>query len=152
MIRFEGTRDISQPPGELWPHLRDARFLVQCIPDGSTEGTPTSDRAVVTVRPGLTFVRGNLEVTMQVQEAIPNQSLKLLLTSKGIGSANDVEVVLQFAPQDTGTRITWAAEVTRLAGLLRAVPVGLIRGAAQKVIDDLWKSVETRLKTPLGDP
>ena len=33
MLRFEGDRDFPQAPAELFTRLRDARFLVECIPD-----------------------------------------------------------------------------------------------------------------------
>src|SRR5262245_28402225 len=31
-LRFEGDRAFSVPPEQLWPKLRDAGFLVHCIP------------------------------------------------------------------------------------------------------------------------
>jgi carbon monoxide dehydrogenase subunit G len=145
MIRFEGTRDFPQPPALVWARLRDARFLTQCVPDSFPEGSPARDQAVCTVRPSLSFVRGSLQITIQVLEAAADQTLKLLLASKGVGNSSEVEAVMSFAPQNGGTRVQWSAEVVRLGGLLRAVPTGLVRGAAQKLIDDLWKEVASRL-------
>ena len=40
----------------------------------------------------------------------------------------------------------WIAEVKELGGLLKMVPQGLIRGAAQKVLDDAWTAVEAKLR------
>jgi carbon monoxide dehydrogenase subunit G len=143
---FEGDRDFPMQPADLWTKLRDARFLVQCIPDATPGEVSTIDRATCTVRPGFAFVRGSLDVTLAVTEAIEEKLLRLLLTSKGIGSSSDVETALTFAAHDGGTRVHWKAEVKRLGGLLKAVPAGLIRGAAQKVIEDVWVSVAERLK------
>jgi carbon monoxide dehydrogenase subunit G len=144
-MRFEGDRDFPLPPTEVFTKLRDARFLVQCVPDSSPQGEPTQDKAQCTVRPGFAFVRGTIELTMEVAEAVAPTKLRLMLLSKGIGTSSDVEAVANFAAKDNGTALHWTAEVKRLGGLLKAVPSGLIRGAAQKVIEDLWNGVAARL-------
>lgn len=146
MLHFEGDRDFALPAGELWAKLRDARFLVECIPDAVVEGEPERDRAVCTVRPGFAFVRGTLETVIQVADAAEPSSVRLSLKSKGIGSSSEVEANLALAPQDAGTRVRWTADIKQLGGLLKAVPGGLIRGAAQKVIGDVWNQVEERLR------
>jgi carbon monoxide dehydrogenase subunit G len=93
----------------------------------------------------LAFVRGTLEVTMEVVEAVPNQSVRFLLHSKGIGSTSDVEASLTFEPRETGSRVHWVAEIKQLGGLLKAVPGGLIQAAARKVISDAWEAVQKQL-------
>ena len=57
MMQFEGDQDFALEPTALWTKLRDASFLVGCVPDASIEGTPERDRAKCSVRPGLAFVR-----------------------------------------------------------------------------------------------
>jgi carbon monoxide dehydrogenase subunit G len=148
MLHFEGDKDFPRPPADVAARLSDARFLVRCIPDAEVLGTPTTDRAECKVRPGVAFVRGTLTVTLQVLEVVPATSTRLALRSKAIGASSDVEVVLTFAPTEAGTRVHWTADVKTLTGLLKLVPQGLIRGAAQKVISDVWARVETALSEP----
>jgi carbon monoxide dehydrogenase subunit G len=145
MMTFQGDRNFPQAPGDLWAKLSDPAFLVECIPDATLHGTVEKNRAACTVRPGVAFVRGSLDVTLEIAEAIPGVSIRLLVTSKGIGSTSDVEATLDFSPHDAGTRVHWKAEVKSLGGLLKAVPAGLIRGAAQKVIADVWAGVDQKL-------
>ena len=145
MVRFEGDRDFSRPPTELWARLTDARFLVRCVPDVSTVSKAEADEAAFIVRPGLAFVRGTLEVTLKVADKAEATSARYDLHSKGIGSSSRVEATLTLTPTDGGTRAHWAAEVKELGGLLRLVPGGLIRGAGRKVIDGIWDAVEKRL-------
>src|SRR5262245_55756534 len=133
MLQFEGDRDFAKAPAELWAKLNDARFLVRCIPGVEGVTTSEADRAVCTLRPGFAFVRGTLEVTLKVVEATPEKSLRLSVLSKGVGTSSDVEAVLTFEPRENGTHLHWRAEVKSLGGLLKAVPTGLVRGAAQKV-------------------
>ena len=71
--------------------IRDAAFLVNCIPDATVEGTPDKDHARCSVRPSLSFVRGNLDLALTVTEAVEPTSVKILGVSKGIGSGSEVE-------------------------------------------------------------
>jgi carbon monoxide dehydrogenase subunit G len=145
MLRFEGDRDFLQPPADLFALLADARFLVQCVPDVELVTSQAPDRAVMVLRPGFSFVRGTLEVTMQVVDAVAPVSARVLLHSKGIGSSSDVEATLELAPREAGTRVHWTAEVKSLGGLLKMVPHGLVRGAAEKVINDAWNRLSQKL-------
>src|SRR5262245_27783519 len=146
MLRFEGQKDFARvAPAALWDRLSDARFLVQCIPDVHQVAQQERQQAVFTLRPGFTFIRGTLEVTMRITEAVSPTSVRVALHSKGIGTSSEVEAVMTLAPLEAGTRVAWVAEVKHLGGLLKAVPHGLIRGAAQKVVSDAWDAVEKRL-------
>src|SRR5207237_663824 len=110
MLRFEGDRDFALAPGDLFSRLSDARFLVECIPDVESVGTAEPDRATLVLRPGFSFVRGTLQVSLQVVEAVAPRSARVLLHSKGIGSTSDVEASLELAEHDGGTRVHWVAE------------------------------------------
>lgn len=143
MLRFEGDRDFSLPPANVFAKLTDARFLVTCIPDIETLNEVEPDHAKVVLRPGLSFMRGSLNLTLRIAEADVPTAARVLLTTKGLGSSSTVEAALTFVPQGDGTHVHWAADVKELRGLLKMVPAGLIQGAAQKVINDVWAKVET---------
>jgi carbon monoxide dehydrogenase subunit G len=148
MLRFEGDRDFPLPPETLWARLTDARFLVACIPDVDKVNEVGPDHASLVLRPSFAFVRGTLEVTLKVADAIPPTGAKVFLHSKGIGSSSSVEAVLALQPHEAGSRVHWTAEVKELGGLLKMVPSGLIRGAAQKVVNDAWTAVEKKFSEP----
>ena len=145
MLRFEGDRDFPMLPADLFTRLTDADFLAACVPDVDKVSERGPNRAVFTVRPNLAFTRGTLEVTLQVVERTPPASARMSLVSKGVGSGSTVEAALTLAPHDAGTRMHWVAEVKELRGLLKMVPQGLIRGAAQKVLDNAWEAVGVKL-------
>jgi carbon monoxide dehydrogenase subunit G len=148
MTRFEGDRDFPQPPNEIWNRLSDARFLVRCIPDVESVGEVQPDRANLVLKPGFSFVRGTLEAELRIVDAVAPGAVRILLHSKGIGSSSDAEVGLTLAEQDGGTRVHWVVEIKTLGGLLKMVPTGLIRGAAQKVVEDVWARVAEQLAQP----
>jgi carbon monoxide dehydrogenase subunit G len=145
MLHFEGTKDLPLPTADVWTKLRDARFLVQCIPGVEAVAVSEPDRVVCTLRPGFAFVRGTLELTLQIVEVAAGKTAQVLLHSKGIGTTSDVEARYTVEPREGGTHLNWTVDIKDLGGLLKAVPVGLVKAAAQKVINDAWAAVETKL-------
>jgi carbon monoxide dehydrogenase subunit G len=147
MLHFEGDREISQAPAALWSKLTDVNFLAACVPDAELVSFPEADVAKAVLRPGLAFVRGTLDLTMRVSDRVEGKSARLLLNTKGIGTTSTVEAAYVLAAHDEGTRLHWTADVTQLGGLLKAVPEGLLKAAAQKVINDAWAALEARLQS-----
>jgi carbon monoxide dehydrogenase subunit G len=145
MMHFEGTKDLPVSAAAAWQKLSDARFLVRCIPDIESVSESEAERAVCTIRPGFAFIRGSLELTLQVTEASPESTMRLLAHTKGIGSSSDVEIALTLTQQGPDTRVEWVANVAHLGGLLKAISQGLIKAAAQRVVADVWAHVEARL-------
>ncbi|HZT83695.1 MAG TPA: SRPBCC domain-containing protein [Gemmataceae bacterium] len=145
MTHFEGDRDLPLPPAELWPKLSDARFLVGCVPDVVSVTRAEPAEAACVIRPGFSFVRGSLELTLQVVDPVPDTSARLVLTTRGIGATTRVETACTLAPQGAGTRLHWTADLVERTGLLKAVPEGLVKAAAQKVIADAWAALENKL-------
>src|SRR5947209_1105918 len=97
MLHFEGDTDFAQPPAFVWSKLTDIQFLASCMPDLES-ATPRDDGTVVCiVRPGFSFIRGTLEVTIKIAEAVEGKPLRIQAHGKGIGSSNDVELTLHFA-------------------------------------------------------
>jgi len=145
MLRLEGDRDLAHAAGALWSKLTDARFLAECIPDVERVAVAEPRRLVCTIRPGLSFVRGSLEVAIEIADAVEGHSARYLTETKGIGSQSTVESTLTFLPQNGTTRVHWTAEIKHLGGLLKAVPQGLIKASANKVVSDVWDAIERKL-------
>ena len=146
MLRFEGDRDFSQSPAELFAKLTDARFLVTCLPDVEKVSEQEADRAVLTLRPGLSFARqsgndvANCREDAADRRANAADQQRHRQRQQG-GSDADADAERRRA------RVHWIAEVKELSGLLKMVPQGLIRGAAEKVLNDAWAAVETKLRS-----
>lgn len=144
-MQFSGTKQFSQPVDFVWPRISDAEFLVDSLKNVDAVTLRHPDHAEWKSRPGLAFVSGTLETRLQILERVKPTMLRVLLTSKGIGSSSSVEVALNFVPHEGGTRIDWQAEIKSLDGLLKMVPRGLIQSAAQKSIEDVWNGVADKL-------
>jgi 2-furoyl-CoA dehydrogenase large subunit len=145
MLRFEGDKDFSHAPEVVWAKISDARFLVRCIPDVDSIKEQAANSASLVLRPGFAFVRGTLETTLELVDETAPTTLCWLIRSKGIGSSSLVQATLTLTPAEKGTRVHWVAEVKELGGLLKLVPGGLIRGAANKVIADAWNTADAKM-------
>jgi carbon monoxide dehydrogenase subunit G len=144
-LHFEGDKDFRKTPAELWPKLTDAGFLVQCVPGVESVSQSEAAKATCVLRPGFAFVRGSLDLTVEVLDTVPDTAARMLLTTKGIGSSSVVEASFNLTAEGPTTKMHWTAEIKNLGGLLRAVPQGLIKAAAQKVIADALSAIDTKL-------
>lgn len=145
MIQLEGDRQITLPLESVSTSLRDPQFLIQIIPDVHEVKAVSEQAAELILRPGFSFIRGTLTVNLHVVEASASDVIQYQLTSKGIGTTSETEAVLTLKETDTGTGIHWVLTVQKLGGLLKAVPKGLIRGAAEKVVNDAWNRIDETL-------
>jgi carbon monoxide dehydrogenase subunit G len=153
MVRFEGDRSFPGSAEQVFSRLTDPHFLVPCVPDVETVKAIHPDGADLVLKPGFAFIRGNLEVTMRRHDVEPPQRVRFEMNSKGIGSSATVEATLTFQPQtDNQTTVHWVAEVKSLGGLLKLVPAGLIRGAAEKVINDAWDRLTAAFPSQPAEP
>jgi len=150
MSHFEGDKQFGQNPKDLAAKLSDARFLVSCVPDVESVTATSASEATCVLRPGLSFARGTLQVTMRIAQPVSDEAIQIQLHSKGIGSTSEVEAFLIIASAGQGSQVHWTADIKQLGGLLKAVPQGLIQAAARKVIDDGWSAVEKKLHQESG--
>lgn len=145
MLHFEGKQNLSSDPEVCWGKLSDPRFLGQCIPNLESMTQCAPDQVQFKVRPGVSFVRGTLDITIKVEKPEPGKTVRYYIQSRAIGSSSDAEAILIMEPATSGTRLRWTVDIKTLNGLLKAVPPGLIKASAQKVITDLWLSVAIKL-------
>ncbi|MBY0232513.1 MAG: SRPBCC family protein [Gemmataceae bacterium] len=146
MSKFQGERRFAKPPDEVFAKLSDARFLVGCVPDLHQVKSQDERKAELVLRPGFAFIRGTLNVALDVVEAsAETRQVRVQGRSKGIGSSADVEASLAVEEAEGGSLVRWQAEVKSLGGLLKLVPSGFITGAATKVINDAWDRAEKAL-------
>ncbi|MFQ3593070.1 MAG: SRPBCC domain-containing protein [Gemmataceae bacterium] len=152
MLRFEGDRVFPGSAQHVFARLTNPHFLVPCVPDVETVKTVDDSGADLVLKPGFAFLRGTLEVAMRQSEVDPPHRVHFEMNSKGIGSSATVQATLTFQPQgDEHTAVHWVAEVKSLGGLLKLVPPGLIRGAAEKVINDAWERITLAMVSPPAD-
>ena len=152
MQRIEGKYDFRLPMAELWMKLTDLPFLTRCIPDVASVKETTEQRAALVVKPGFSFVRGELNLTLEKIDETPPVMARMRALTKGVGTTSEVEAAFCLEDVAGGTRVHWSADVKELGGLLKAVPQGLVQAAAQRVVLDVMKGIEKNLADASAKP
>ena len=86
MIHFEGDRQFSLPIAAVFAKLGDASFLVDSLKDVEQIIEKSADRAIWKLRPGFSFVRTTLDITMDIVERVAPTTIKVKMFSRGIGA------------------------------------------------------------------
>jgi carbon monoxide dehydrogenase subunit G len=145
MLHLEGEKRFTQPRDRVFARLTDLSFLVQCLPDLHQVKEVKETTAAAVLRPGFSFARGEMQLSIEKLEASPPASARFLLRTKAIGSSTEVETSLSLIDEGTATKVSWSADVKQLGGLLKAVPAGLIQGGAQRVVGQMLENLAKRL-------
>lgn len=145
MIQLQGEKRIAVPCEQLYSELADLQNLVKTLPDIKTVKEVKEDHAIVVVAPSLSFVKGELETVIDRTVATPPSHATLQVASKGIGTSMKVSASFTLSQVESETLLQWQAQVLELGGLLKLVPTGLLKGAANKVIEGWLTSLEQRL-------
>ncbi|MBM4105641.1 MAG: hypothetical protein FJ257_05020 [Phycisphaerae bacterium] len=142
---FLGDTTLPFPP----PAVRDALVGLEGV--ARNMGDVTSVERVdartlkLVVRPGFSFIRGTLRVTMTIDEVEPGRKLVQTAKSEGIGLSMTIESAITLEPAGTGTKASWEARVVERKGLVSAIGASLIQAAANKVLEDGWNAVRKTL-------
>jgi len=151
MIHFAGERRFPHPAGTCFAKLSDAAFLVSCLADADVKDA-SLDRVVWKLKPKLSFLTGSLDASVDVTSRETDRAADFRIVTKAIGASSTVTARLSFQGSDTGTTVTWAADLVEVTGLLKMVPKGLLQGTAEKVIEDTWQAIEAKLTSPSQTP
>lgn len=147
-MSFGGEEFFRAPPEKIYALVTDPQSLVQTIPDLASHEILPDGTLKCVVTPGFSFVRGRMEVTMSVTEKAPPRSAAMRATSSGIGMQFTVASKLNLAPHEGGTKLIWEAQVVEMKGLVATLSGGLIRAAAEQVIQQTWAGLRKQAESP----
>lgn len=139
---FSGDESFAASAGHTFATLIDPAVLAQCIPD-LVSSQRVDDRTLqCTVRPGFSFIRAKLKMTLSLKDVDSTQRTAMIdIVSKGIGTSMNVQCRLAVHEHGNACRVRWNADIVERRGLIAAVSPALIRGAADKVIQDGWSAL-----------
>ena len=144
MIQLDGEKELAQPIHQVAEKLTDLNFLIQVIPDVTEVKTVNHDHAELTIRPGFSFLRSALHLSLKKLESSDAKVPRYQVITKGVGSSTTVETSFDLAETASGCVLRWKVGVIELGGLLKAAPKGLIQASAQKVVSDILARLEAR--------
>ncbi len=144
-LTFGGQEMFASAPTRLFQLLTDVDSMARVIPDlASSE--KLSDRAIrCVVRPGFSFLRGTLNLDLNLSDVQPDSRARMTVDASGIGVNMTVVSELEVQPQDQGSVLHWSATIPQMRGLVATLSPALIRAAADQVIRHTWSLVREEL-------
>jgi carbon monoxide dehydrogenase subunit G len=150
-LEFGGQEAIASSGERVLAALGDLSFVARLLPDVESNEVVDERTLRAVVRPGFSFLRGKLNVTIvRAADPAPNE-LAYRVESKGVGVTVVVETLVHVENTATGSAdsataaLTWSAQVTQLSGLVAAISKPLIRAAAEQVIGQCWQRLRAEL-------
>ncbi|MEX2186541.1 MAG: SRPBCC domain-containing protein [Pirellulales bacterium] len=159
-LQFGGVEQFAATSDRVFAVVTDLGTLARVLPDVESSEQPAADTLRCVVRPGFSFLRGKLNVTITRQEtdAEAPLSAEFRVESKAIGVQITVETSLRVeatsveaspveaTPTNAAqSALHWQATVTERKGLVAAISASLIRAAAEKVIQQTWQRLRDEL-------
>ena len=144
-LEFGGQEVFGAPPERVFAALTDLDGLARIIPDVESSARPDENTLTCVVRPGFSFLRGTLNLTVTAQDVRPPEWADMRTVAKGIGTQITIESKLELTAHGSGSQLNWQAEITERKGLVAAVSTALVKAAADQVIRQAWANVRKEL-------
>ena len=144
-MKLEGEFTVSRPPQEVYDFLVDPHQVIPCMPDVQRHEVHDQDHFTVTVRVGISHMRGPMTLRMEIVDKEAPRRAKIMGRGTGMGSMVNMES--DFALEDIGsgaTRVKWTGE-TKIGGRIISLAGGLLEPVARANAERFIQALETAL-------
>ncbi|MCS7159548.1 MAG: SRPBCC domain-containing protein [Gemmatales bacterium] len=152
MIQLAGQQELAVAADRIRSRLQKIPFIVRCIPDLTRVEHSGARDARVVVRPGFSFLRGEMTILVQREDAPDQERLCWRLEMRGIGSSAQARVVAQVESLgEQLSRLHYEVTIEQVGGLLRAVHSSLLQAAMQQTVQRFLRQMEEQCAAPADD-
>ena len=149
-MRFEGTLDIAAPRDRVWSFLTDPNQVTTCAPDLQRLDITDPHHFNVVIRAGVGPIKSTFTMNVQFIELDRPKHAAILARGQAPGSAVEMVSNMDLAEFDeTHTVMEWSSEVT-VSGMLQQVGARLVQGAADKITQQVFECIKTKLEAPVA--
>jgi carbon monoxide dehydrogenase subunit G len=149
-MRFEGTLDIAAPRDRVWSFLTDPKQVTTCAPDVQRLDIADPHHFNVVIRAGVGPIKSTFTMNVQFIELDRPKHAAVLARGQAPGSAVEMVSNMVLAEFDENhTVMEWSSEVT-VSGMLQQVGARLVQGAADKITQQVFACIKTKLEAPVA--
>ena len=149
-MKFAGTVDIAAPRDRVWAFVTDPNQVGPCGPGVESIDVVDDAHFKAVAKVGIGFISARFKVDMAFVDLQAPDSATIKAHGQAPGSAVDGDAQMHLSDlPDGGTRMDWSADVN-IAGTLASVGARLIEGTAQKMINQTFDCMKTKLDAPTG--
>jgi carbon monoxide dehydrogenase subunit G len=146
-VHYQGSFEVSAPREKVYAFVTDPKKVTTIFPDASDVKVVDENNFSAKVKVGMSFIRGTLDVKMNMVEKKPGRFAKL--KARGTGLSSSVDLESSFTLEDGksgGTVLSWVADA-KISGMMASVGSRLMDSAAEKYVNQ----IVTALKKKLSD-
>ena len=147
-MHFEGLFETSSSESHVYDLVTDPRDVAGCMPGLQKVNVKSPDEFDAVVRMGVSFIRGDFTLHFRLVEKEPVSGAKFAVHGFGLGSAVDMEILLEISSDKNGRALMkWQADA-RVNGRVASLGQRLMEAQAEKIIREFFDCFRQRLERP----
>ena len=149
-MHLEGTYKIKCSQSDVWKFISDPQQISQCLPDLQKLDLKDSTHFTVTVKVGITFLRGAFRFDFTLLDQTPPTHSRFEAVGKGAGVSVRLHAAMDLMENEPAvTELSWKCDV-ELGGLLGEVSPSLIERSADEFTREFFSCIKSKLEAHSG--
>ncbi|HET9401969.1 MAG TPA: carbon monoxide dehydrogenase subunit G [Candidatus Acidoferrales bacterium] len=144
-INFGGDFTVKKPIEEVYSFLTDANQFCPLLPDFKSMKKEDERHFVVTVRVGVSHIRGDAKLKMELLET--QSPSRAVYQGKGdvLGGTATLTAGFNLEKAGAGTKVIWKGE-SQIVGRMASLAGGLLEPLAKKNVEKLIQGLQNALE------
>jgi uncharacterized protein len=145
-MELEGSFTVRASKDRVWSFFMDPYALSSCITDPHAFEIVDEDHFKGWVKAGVAFIKGTFTGSASIEERAPPERARIKAHGAGMGSAFDVESIVELAEAGGATTVRWKANVV-LSGTIASVGARLLKGTIDKKTNEFFENARKKIET-----
>jgi len=144
-LHYEGSFEVRSKREDVFDFVVNPAKVTTIFPDVEDIKVLDETKASLKAKVGISFIRGTLDVKLDIVEKSSPTFTKVI--ARGTGMNSSIDLTGTFALENTeagGTRLTWKVDAT-ISGLMVGVGSRLMDTAADKYMKQVIHNLQSRL-------
>ena len=138
---------MDAPVKKTWDFVSDPEKIGNCLPGLERLEVKDSENFVVTVKVGISFIRGSFKFSFRLLDQTPPLYSRLEATGKGAGVSVKLHTTMQLVDLgDNATQLNWKADA-ELGGLLAELSPSLIQNSIDKFTKEFFDCLKRQVES-----
>jgi len=146
-MHIEGSYRLDAPVKKAWDFVSNPEKIGNCLPGLEHLEVKDPENFNVTVKVGISFVRGSFKFTFRLLDQTPPSRSRFEAIGKGAGVSVKLNASVQLADLgNNATQLNWQADAD-LGGLLTELSPSLIQNSTDKFTKEFFDCLKRKVES-----